>query len=250
MTGQVDLIEHYHEFFYVTRAETQELLDQAFKLRYEVYVTDCKYKFHNPHEVQKIEKDVYDGLAQHCLLFHKPTNKPIGYVRLIPYYENTGMLLPIENFGIKFNKSTLWKLRTSKSGEISRMTIHPLFRRRLNDQLYKLYDNQSTESKRYKINYLPVCLTMASLALMSCNKLEYPVALIERRLAVLLKKHGLIYESIGSAIEFNGIRIPFMIFFQQSYDNLTIDFKKLFKVIKNELISSQTPVVNVETTEV
>ena len=129
------------------------------------------------------------------------------------------------------------------------MTIHPLFRRRLNDQLYKLYDNQQTESKRYKINYLPVCLTVASLALMSCNKLEYPVALIERRLAVLLKKHGLIYESIGSAIEFNGIREPFIIFFQQSYNNLTLDFKKLFKVIKDELISSHAPVINVEEKE-
>ena len=249
MTHTRDLIEHYHEFFYVTRANTAELLDQAFKLRYEVYIKECGYKHHNPDEINKTEKDKFDRQSHHCLLFHRPTNVPIGYVRLIPYCKDNELVLPIETYGIDFHQSIIRKLRTSKAGEISRLAIHPLFRRRLNDQLYKLYDNQSTESKRYKINYLPVCLTLASLAFMSINSLEYPVALIDRRLSILLKKHGLIYEAIGPAVDLNGTRMPYLIFFQKSYDNLTSNFKALFKVIQNELNTSQTPVINVEKTE-
>ena len=81
----MDLLEHYQEFFYVTRADTPELLDQAFKLRYEVYIKDFGYKFDNPYAIKKIEKDSYDEQSHHSLIFHKPTNMPIGHIRLIPY---------------------------------------------------------------------------------------------------------------------------------------------------------------------
>ncbi len=249
MTPSMDLLEHYQEFFYIVKADTQELLDLAFKLRYDVYIKDCDYKIHNPYtsknlgvtnyaEIKEMEQDSYDEQSHHCLIFHKPSNKPIGYVRLIPYCEDTGMLLPIENYGIEFSQSTIAKLRNYKVGEISRLSIHPSFRRRLCDQLYQFEDTWDTTGQRFRMNYIPMCLVLACGVLMDNNEVENSVGLMEKRLAILLKKFGVVYEQIGQTIEYNGQRAPYMLFAQKTHDNLTLDFKDLFEVIRNEIISS------------
>ncbi len=239
MPPTMNLRSHYDNFFYVSKANSQELLDQAFKLRYEVYVKDCGYKFHNPYAFQEIEKDSYDEESHHCLLFHKPTKKPIGYIRLIPYKPYDDYRLPIESFGISFNQDIVKKLRSPGLGEISRMSIHPSFRRRLSDKLYLFEDSCGAENSRFRVNYLPVCLVLACAALMHENNIEYSVALMEYKLAVLVKKYGVTYQKIGSSIKLNGIRTPYMMANKKVIHDLTIEFKDLFKIIRQELNSSQ-----------
>ncbi len=238
MTSTMDLISHYNEFFYVTKVNTPELLDQAFKLRYDVYIKDCGYEFHNPYAADEIEKDNYDDQSYHCLLFHKPSNTPIGYIRLIPYKKNSGCRLPIENFGINFDKSMAGQLRNPGLGEISRMAIHPSFRRRLSDKLYQFEDYHASADGRFRVNYLPACLVLACGALMNDNHIEYSVALMEYKLTVLIKKYGVLTNKIGDSIKLNGTRAPYMMTTQKIYDNLTTDFKGLFKIISNELITA------------
>ncbi len=236
MNSRMDLISHYNEFFYVAKVNTPELLDQAFKLRYDVYIKDCGYEFHNPYALDEIEKDNYDEQAYHCLLFHKPSNTPIGYIRLIPYKESSGYRLPIESFGINFNKSIIGELRNPELGEISRMAIHPSFRRRLSDKLYLFEDYQASTDGRFRVNYLPACLVLACGALMNDNHIEYSVALMEHKLTVLIKKYGVLTKKIGDSIKLNGIRAPYMMTTQKIYDNLTFDFKELYNIISSELI--------------
>lgn len=246
MSNIKSLVEHYQKYFYVVRADTPELLEQAFKLRYEVYINDCGYQHHNEDELNKIEKDSYDEQAQHCLFFHKRTDMPIAYVRLIPYLESSNISLPLETYGIDFTPGIIRKLRTPRVGELSRMSIHPLFRRRLSDQVYQLCSIETTNSKRYRIDYLPMCLVLASGVLMFENKLEYTVALMGTPLSFLLKRYGVVYKKIGHSVKYNGIRTPYMLYSQQTYDNLNFEFKELFKIIENELISSKTPDVYAE----
>ncbi len=246
MHQTMDLKSHFNEFFYITRINTPELLDQAFKLRYEVYIKDCGYEFHNPYGADEIEKDSYDEHSYHCLLFHKPTNNPIGYIRLIPYKKNGGYLLPVEKFGINFKKSIISKLRSSTMGEISRMAIHPSFRRRLSDRLYKFECSENSNGSRFRVNYLPASLVLACGALMKNHHMEHSVALMEYKLAVLIKKYGVVFEKIGDSIQLNGTRTPFLMSSQEIYENLSDDFKELFTSIDNQINPSQTLAVNVE----
>jgi N-acyl amino acid synthase of PEP-CTERM/exosortase system len=240
MTPTMNLVSHYNEFFYVSRVNTPELLDQAFKLRYEVYIKDCGYEFHNPYAADEIEKDNYDEQSHHCLLFHKPSNKPIGYIRLIPYKNNSGYRLPIENFGINFNKSIVGQLRKPQIGEISRMAIHPSFRRRLSDKLYLFEDYHNSTDSRFRVNYLPACLVLACGALMDDNHIEYSVALMEHKLAVLIKKYGILSKKIGDSIKLNGKRTPYIMSAEKFHANLTSDLKELFEIIHNELAITKT----------
>ncbi len=246
MIQAMDLKSHFNEFFYVERINSPELLEQAFKLRYEVYIKDCGYEFHNPYGSDEIEKDSYDEHAHHCLLFHKPTNKPIGYIRLIPYKKNCGYLLPVEKFGIDFNPSMVKRLRSSAMGEISRMAIHPSFRRRLSDKRYQFECSENSNGSRFRVNYLPACLVLACGALMKINYIDHSVALMEYKLAVLIKKYGVVFEKIGESIQLNGTRTPFLMSGQEIYENLSVDFKDLFNSIDKQINPSQTLAVNVE----
>ncbi len=241
----MDLTEHYLKYFYFIKADTSELLEQAFRLRYEVYFKGCGYKFHNPYAKDRIEKDVYDKHARHCLVFHKHTNKPIAYVRVIPYNEKSGMLLPIESFGIDFNRQTLKQIRNAAVGEVSRLSIIPAFRRRNSDQSYQFKIPQNPSDNRFSINYLPICLVLATMIIMRDNDLLYSVALMEKRLVVLLKKYGVVYEQIGHSVNLNGIRTPYL-FCQETYNNLSPEFKQLYKLIENELTSNSSSIVNAE----
>lgn len=110
--------------------------------------------------------------------------------------------------------------------------------------MYKLYEEEGTNNKRYRLNYLPVCMIVAILSLMFDNKMERTAALMDKRLLILLKRNGVVYEQIGHPVEFNGIRSPYFIHLQESYDNLRSDFKKLFTIIHEEINSSKTVLVN------
>lgn len=231
----MDLASHYNKFFYVVQANTPELLDTAYKLRYEVYVKDCGYEFHNPYASDEIEKDNYDESSLHCLLFHKPTDTAIGYIRLIPFQKKEDYHLPIEKFGIHFNKGFYTRIRSPEFGEISRMAIHPSFRRRLSDRLYLFEDKTDTEGSRFRVNYLPVCLVLACGVLLNDNNIEYSVALMERKLAVLIRKYGVVSRKIGESISLNGIRAPYLMKNREIYSSLNAEFKTLYDIIQTEL---------------
>lgn len=244
MINTMSLIEHYQKYFYVARANTPELLEQAFKLRYEVFVKDCGYKLGDYDEIKKTEKDSYDDQARHCLLFHKPSNQPIGYIRLIPYNKKKGFYLPIENYGngkdfFDHKVISVKQLRTNKTGELSRLSIHPLFRRRLSDQLFQLHSTDNSNNKRYSVSYLPMCLILACGVLMYDNNIEYTVALMEKRLANLIKKFGVVHQLIGKSIDYHGMRSPYLMFGQRTYVNLSADYQRLYEVIHNELHLTQ-----------
>lgn len=123
----LDLIEHYHKFFYMATADTPALLEQVFRLRYQVFIEECGFRFKNQDVLHKIEKDSYDCQSHHCILIHKPSRTLIGYVRLIPYRENNGRLLPIESYGVNFEQSIISRLRTPSAGRNLKVDNSSLF---------------------------------------------------------------------------------------------------------------------------
>ncbi len=234
------MLQHYQKYFYAVHANTPELKTIAYKLRYKIYAEEYGEEVFNTGKNLKIEMDEYDDEACHCLLFHKPTHTPIGYIRLVPYNERSKRQLPIEhicNDGFDTNIISLAELRSKETGEVSRMAIESSFRRRAYDVSFQLRDKSSsgTNNRRMKINYLPLCLAL--MGVLSCQetKLTFSVALMEPKLAKLLKMFGIQLKQIGSVIEFHGQRAPFVLYPQSSYDSLRPGFRELCAQIKEEL---------------
>lgn len=240
MSGDLDITSHYQKYFYTAKATTSELKKKAYHIRYQVYYEE--QKMISAHHVgSNSETDVWDLNSIHALQFHKPSNQPIGNVRLIPLETSVTHNLPIEEHYINafdFKDSTVTNLRQGKTGEISRMAILSSFRRRASDKEYSYAtdgNDSGTGEKRFPINYMPMCLAFTAIILIMEERLDYGAALMEPRLARLLSRFGVDLKQIGEPMDYFGLRAPFLIFPEATYKNLSTDYKTLFDMINQEL---------------
>src|SRR5206468_2472424 len=72
----------FAQSFSVVRADTPELQDAFFRLRYQVYCIENDFENSADFPGGR-ETDMYDARSQHALLIHRPTSALIGGVRLI-----------------------------------------------------------------------------------------------------------------------------------------------------------------------
>ncbi len=246
MLHDLELAEHYQKYFYAVSANTPELRKLAYQLRYKVYIEDCQFNTKYNHSTYntsaKIEWDEYDDDAMHALLFHKPTNQAIGNIRLIPYNPQRLDLLPLEkhvNLKINHGVDSAEILRSRKTGEISRMCLLKSFRQRRFDQIYLSGASGEVEEmncdRRFPINYLAMCLSLMSINMLFEANLQYSVAMMEKPLSALIRHYGIQHEQVGPFTEYFGRRAPFLIYSQETYDNLLPGILKLYKTIRTEL---------------
>ncbi len=81
-----DLLTHFTRYFEILRADTPTLLEEAFRLRYDVYCGEgCLPGFDPLDYPDGLEHDIYDyeHRSVHCLLRHRPTGTNAGTVRLV-----------------------------------------------------------------------------------------------------------------------------------------------------------------------
>src|SRR5947207_1152481 len=95
VSGWQDFLSCYREHFEVVRASTPSLLDQAYRLRYQVYCIENPYE--NPDErADGREMDIYDDRSIHALLVHRRSGAVAGTVRVILPADNQGPPLPLK----------------------------------------------------------------------------------------------------------------------------------------------------------
>jgi N-acyl amino acid synthase of PEP-CTERM/exosortase system len=240
MKDTMTLCEHYQNYFYTVKANTQDLLEQAYHVRYQVYCEELKKLSPNSENAFQ-ESDEWDDDAVHGVLFYKRDKKPIGNIRIITLKDDTEKKLPIELYYKKefdFRGSGITSLKEGKTGEVSRMALISRFRRRPSDKDYSMNNNMREndhENRRFSTNYLPMSLTFSSISLMLEHALDYGIALMEPRLARLLVRFGVELKQIGQPIDHFGIRAPFIIFPKKTYQNLMPEYRLLFDIISSEL---------------
>jgi N-acyl amino acid synthase of PEP-CTERM/exosortase system len=241
MDCDLSLVSHYKKYFRMLKASSPEMKKIAFNIRYRVYFEE-QQMITNDALSDHMETDLWDSCSIHTLLYHKPSGRPIGNVRLIPLDGSPTKTLPVEEHYHKpfdFSRAPVKDIRIGKTGEVSRMLILSSFRRRKSDLNYNVENEQSVgaaNDNRFPINYLPVCLIFATAILMLEEKLDYGVGLMEPRLARLLARFGVGLNQIGEATDYFGPRAPYLIFPEPIYKNLNSDYQALYDTIKSELI--------------
>ncbi|MBE8232099.1 MAG: PEP-CTERM/exosortase system-associated acyltransferase [Endozoicomonadaceae bacterium] len=240
MKDEEALIAHYKQYFRTVKANNPTLKDEAYRLRYEVYKNKGIISAEKNNS-KDMEYDQFDDSALHSLLLHKKSKRAIGYIRLIPYIKEESVVkqLPIENYCENINGE---QLHHAKTGEISRMLIHPSFRRRSSDHTNQVItiEPQNTENRRFAINYLPMCITLAGLNLMVLANLEYAVALMERSLAIKLRRQGVSLKKVGEPINLFGLRSPYVIDTEKTCSGIKSKqpvVYELFNIISDEFNS-------------
>ncbi|MCB1650636.1 MAG: PEP-CTERM/exosortase system-associated acyltransferase [Alphaproteobacteria bacterium] len=209
----------FYKIFDVVHADTPELLEQAYRLRYKVFCEEHDgYEDPSKHP-SGMETDHYDSNTEHALLIYKPDNLPIGTIRIIkPNQESWSQSFPLQN--LCDSPLIQNEIYVQNACEFSRFCISRDLRNYVKQDLQERSKVFSAKNAGFFLPHekmlLKVALAMAPLGLI---RGAYELALKNNILNVIgvmesiniqrLAQAGLVYNTIGPTIEYHGKRVPF-----------------------------------------
>jgi N-acyl amino acid synthase of PEP-CTERM/exosortase system len=212
---QQDLVSSYADHFTVVRADTRALLDEVFRLRYQVYCRENS-GFENPDEHQDgRERDSDDDRSIHALLMHKRTGAYAGTVRVILPARNTSSSRPLPIHGLldAQGQNFLSQLPPARHlAEISRFAVSKEFRRRRGDERYADADwpssgtSASMSDERRALPFITFGLIGAVLEICREQHTPWIAAVMEPALIRIFHRFGVNFERIGEPVEHHGTR--------------------------------------------
>ena len=206
--GDVKLVKDYNMLFDVIAADTPALLEECFKLRYQVYCLETGFEDKNQFANQ-LEKDIYDDRSISSLLIHKNTGIMAGTVRLI-LPPNDKLAKPLPAFDVSNDLSELSEkiLPRGRTAEISRFSISKQFRQRHYDtHIPGIEENIGGVNNSHRIiPHITLGLMKAIVRMSVENDITHWSVVIEPALQRLLRKLGIYFIPIGGIVEYHGRR--------------------------------------------
>jgi N-acyl-L-homoserine lactone synthetase len=186
--SMISAIQAIAERFELVHADTPALLDDVFRLRYQVY---CLERGFEPAQGGR-ETDLADAFSAHALVREQSTGRAIGTVRLIaPAIAGSGSSARMPIWGIT-GPAAWHHLPRAETAEISRFAL----------------------SKRVRVesgvsdSMLRLLLMRGVVALSGQLGLTHWCALLEPSLLRLLRPSGISFQPVGVAVEHHGLRQP------------------------------------------
>jgi N-acyl amino acid synthase of PEP-CTERM/exosortase system len=199
----------YWKYFQIVDADTPQLLQRAFRLRYQVYCIEHPFEPSSPSE---LESDVYDGRAGHSLLMHRLTGLLAGTVRMVrPNPNALDRSFAIQEVCTEPVIRDIRRFPLDSMGEISRFCVPKDFRRRVQDrQLIDLPANSDFDEKEWRrvIPNMTLGLIQWLVKFSHENDFTHWCAVMEPTLLRLLARLGIHFEPLGDVIDFHGRRQP------------------------------------------
>ena len=235
--------KHFSQYLRPQLANSDELRQEVFRLRHQVYCTELKFE---PEKEDQIEKDDFDAHSVHCFVRHLATNRMAGTVRLIISSCNEE-LLPIEKYcshAIQDTEFAPHLFKRQDICEISRLAVLQDFRRRQIDKFNGAatgainIDDYSTKELRC-FPYIAICLYLAAASTAFRTNKKHAFVMMEPRLARSMTFVGICFKQLGEPIEYHGKRAAYYINKEMLFDNLSPGYKKLLKSIEKDLATSE-----------
>ncbi|WDP89063.1 MAG: PEP-CTERM/exosortase system-associated acyltransferase [Desulfobacter sp.] len=202
--------------FRFKEVDSEDLLRQVFRLRYEVYALE--FGFENPYDFpDKLEKDAYDSHSIHFVSINE-YDEVIGTVRMILDSEKG---FPVEHA----SEITRFKDKPAPRHltEISRLAVSKNMRRRPEDGIHgvesyiprsqggvsdlSLTSNPGVEKRKKPA----IILGLYKIVYLKCKELgiSHMYMITEDKLYHALYKFGFVFIQIGPSIEYHGKRTPY-----------------------------------------
>ena len=224
-----NIIDAFYEYFELVPAITDELKNEVYKLRYQVYCVENGEKtgFMNPEDhPEGIEFDEYDSHSSHYLIYHRKRGIFMATTRLI--LPNAGILekpFPIEINSQIDNVNLLVNMPRHNLAELSRFCVSKEFRRRKNElHLLTTYDVDSGvalgQDEKRSSSHLTLALFACAIRMSSENNIHYWYAFMEPALMRLVSTLGIEFVEIGPPVQFYGTRQPFVIKIDELLDSV------------------------------
>ncbi|MBV6448803.1 PEP-CTERM/exosortase system-associated acyltransferase [Nitrosomonas sp.] len=217
-----ELYQNFQKYFEIVVADTAELLECVYRIRYQVLCVEKRIPGFDPSLYpDQLEKDSYDSRSSHVLLRFRPSGGFIGTVRLVLCdLLHPEKLFPVESYApLDPALFDIKKLPRQQAAEISRFVVISQFDRRKVDRRGEDRRKQAVETDSDKRNTQerrsgdrratpPIALIlMAGVMRVSAKyNIRDWISSMEPALNRLLSFYGLNFNPAGPPVNYHGIR--------------------------------------------
>jgi N-acyl amino acid synthase of PEP-CTERM/exosortase system len=235
-------VDAYEDTFDVVLADTDELKDKLFQLRYTVFCEEnnCDEASHYP---DKKLKEPYDAWATHFLLIHKESGDVAGGVSVVlPNREKPLQGFPVQEMcdhPLVHMEGEVYRLC-----EISRLFMAPRFRRRPEDGrlMPRYYDqdwglkftNGKIDYFRRRIPYAPLGLLRAVFEQALDHRIMDCVVTVESAHLQSLQDIGLSYRVLGPRIKGPVPRQPVIFNIKIALDHMREQNRHCYELVSDQ----------------
>ena len=219
----INLLDTFDNYFDIIIANNDELKNEAYKLRYQVYCVENM--FLNPNEYpDKLESDEFDKNSIQYLVIHRKSGNFIATVRLIlPDSHNPNGLFPLEQH-CDINKMALSQQINRKNlAEVSRFCITKTFTRR-----------SFTLGKKQNFPYITIALINCIIKASHENNIDYLYGIVDHSVIRFASKLGVNFTKIGPQTDYHGIRWPTVIKITDAVDYIAEKNQDIWNIITNK----------------
>ncbi len=213
MNSDLQILEAFNEFFEMVPADSDQLREEVYKLRYQVYCVETQFEDESAHP-DEMEYDEFDNISLHYLIRHKNSKAFAATTRLIlPNNEQPNFLFPIEIHSTIEDKSLLEGIPREQLCEASRFCVSKEFKKRRNEAGTTTgITNETllefTENERRTFPHLSIALVACSVRMCHEQNIPYWFAIMEPALFRFFAKIGIHFKTIGPAVNYHGKRQP------------------------------------------
>jgi N-acyl amino acid synthase of PEP-CTERM/exosortase system len=203
------ILDAFNCYFEMVSADTEELKQEVYKLRYQVYCLERGFLDMPP---DGLEHDEYDEHSCHYLIRHRESQTYMATTRLILPNKKP---FPMEANSEIDNIELVKTIPRNHLAELSRFCVSKQFRRRANEQNL-IITNDTDESRlppRGKSSSASITLSLFACAIQMSvdHNIQYWYAIMEPASKRIASALGIYFVEVGSPVDYHGIRVPYAI---------------------------------------
>lgn len=211
-----NIIDHFNEYFEMIHANSDDLKNEAYKLRYQVFCIENEI-LNSEDYPDDMEFDDFDQQSVHYLIRHRKSGAYAATTRLIlPDVNNPEKLFPSELHCEIDNEAVKRSINRRHLGEISRFCVSKAFKKRKNEE-HTLVAIGSDRQDDFTLNERRTSPHIA-IALMACvikasheNDIHYAYATMEPSFFRFVSALGINAIKFGPPVHYLGYRWPALI---------------------------------------
>jgi len=236
----MNLAGGYRKYFEIVPALSDELRDEAYRIRHAVYCEELGWE---PVRPDGREFDEYDAHSLHCLIRAKSDGRFAGCTRLVlarpgePHHP-----MPFEKTCANVLDRSIvdpQALPRHTIAEVSRLAVMSRYRRRKGEEHapVAISDDSFGNKDHPRFPYIPVALYLGTIEMAARSGIDTLFVLTEPRLAGHFAKLGVRVTRIGGATEHRGTRVPSMMSVQGILSGLNFIVRPLYRAVAAEVES-------------
>jgi N-acyl amino acid synthase of PEP-CTERM/exosortase system len=231
----------FKRYFDIVPAFSDELKDEVFRIRHQVYCEELAWE---PPRPDRRENDEYDAQSLHLLIRSVRIGEFMGCTRLVMTRpEDRHQPLPVE----KACAATLdraivdpAKLPRDTVGEFGRLAVLARFRKRQGEENHATGLIQTFGTLlRPRFPYILAGMYLGTIELARVNGIDNLLVLTEERLVRHLQRLGVQIKTIGGPIEHRGQRVPSIMSVNRIIDDLNFIVRPLYRTIAADIKSGR-----------